>query len=73
MIMFIRLNTSLCILYVKVKLLQLLHYHLINWYTMISYNDPAIERNIINLLAPLMLKNLLYSISLRRIDVQYFL
>lgn len=40
---------------------------------MIAHNDAAIERNIVDLLAPLMLEYLLYPVSFRRIDVEYFL
>lgn len=73
MIVFVSLNASLSIFYIKIKLSQLLQDEFINWNTMIAYNDTTVERNITNLFTPIMLKYLLNSVSLCRINVEDFL
>ena len=73
MIVFVSLNASLSIFYIKIKLSQLLQNEFIDWNTMIAYNDATIERNITNLFTPIMLENLLNSVSLCRINIEDFL
>lgn len=73
MIVFVGLNTPLSIIDVEIELFEFVKYNLIDGDTMVADDYAAVERNIIDLLAPLMFKNLLYSVSFRRIDVQYFL
>jgi len=73
MIVFVGLNTPLSIIDVEIELFEFVKYNFIDGDTMVADDYAAVERNIIDLLAPLMFKNLLYSVSFRRIDVQYFL
>ena len=73
MIVFVSLNASLSIFYIKIKLSQLLQNEFIDWNTMIAYNDATIERNITNLFTPIMLENLLNSVSHCRINIEDFL
>ena len=73
MIVFVSLNASLSIFNIKIKLSQLLQNEFIDWNTMIAYNDATIERNITNLFTPIMLENLLNSVSLCRINIEDFL
>lgn len=67
--MFIGLNASLCVLYIKVELLQLLQNQFINRYTMIAYDDATVKRNITHLFAPFVIEDLLDSVSFGWIDV----
>ena len=69
MIMFISLYTSLRIIYIKLKLSQLLKNALIHRNPVIAHDDPTIQRNIINLFAPLVIINVFYSISLAGLNV----
>jgi len=70
---FVSLYASLRILYVKIELSQLLQNEFIYWNPMIAYNNATVQRNITNLFTPLMIKNLLDSISFCWIDVEYLL
>lgn len=69
-IVLIRLDAPLCVLYVKIKLFQLSKYLSIDWYSVISDDNATFERNIFNSFAPVMAEDLLYIVTLMRIYVQ---
>jgi len=69
--MLISLNASLGVFDIEIKLRQLLQNLFIDWDSVIANNYSTIQRNVINLLTPLMSKYLLNSISFGRINIEY--
>lgn len=69
MVVFIGLNAPFGIFDIKVELSQFCKDVLIDWNSVVPYDDPAIERNVLDLIAPLVLVDLLNPISLAGIDI----
>lgn len=70
MVVLVGLDTSFSVFDIKVKFCEFFQDFLIDRNSMIANNYPAIERNILDLIAPLMLINLLDSVPLTRIYVK---
>lgn len=70
MIMLVGFDAPFSILYIKVELTQLLEYLLVDWNSMISHDDSTIQRNVFDLIAPLVIVNLLDPVPFARVYVQ---
>lgn len=69
-VVLIGFDTSFGIFDIKVELSQFFQYFLIHWDSMVSNDDSAIQRNVLHLIAPLVLVYLLNPIPFARIYVQ---
>lgn len=69
-IVFVGLNTPLRILYVEIELFKLGKDLFVNWNPVITHYDATIQRNVVDLLAPIMRKDLLDLVTFTWIYIQ---
>lgn len=69
-VVLIGLNAALSVFHIKVELFQLGKNELVHRNAMVADNDAAVERNVVNLFAPLVVVDLLDLVAFAWVDVQ---